>query len=147
MAHHSNSFKTPSCLLYQLGVLFISIILSQANSQTAYKTIYQSEYDRLINLSGTLNTRDLGKYITANKNAFIRFDNTHAISANDINSLKSIGVRTVIDLQIQRELLLALDKLRSEPVIDYINILISYDNVLEEFKSGNGGLDVLYLYI
>ena len=64
--------------------------------------------DRVINLKGTSNTRDIGGYVTSDERTLrwgqiIRSENLSRLTADDFRKLEGIGVKTVIDLRTQRE--------------------------------------------
>jgi len=65
-------------------------------------------YERVINLEGTSNTRDIGGYQTSDLRALhwrqiIRSENLSRLTASDFQKLEEIGVKTVIDLRTDRE--------------------------------------------
>lgn len=67
-----------------------------------------SAYERVINLEGTTNTRDIGGYQTGDLRTLrhgqiIRSENLSRLTANDFQKLEDIGVKTVIDLRTMRE--------------------------------------------
>ena len=64
--------------------------------------------DRVIDLEGTTNTRDIGGYATAERREvrmgqILRSENLSRLTADDFQRLEEIGVRTVIDLRSARE--------------------------------------------
>lgn len=64
--------------------------------------------DRVINLKGTTNTRDIGGYQTSDLRTLrwrqiIRSENLSRLTPNDFAKLEEIGVKTVIDLRTERE--------------------------------------------
>ena len=66
------------------------------------------EYERIINLEGTTNTRDIGGYQTSDLRTIrprqiIRSENLSRLTAGDFQQLEEIGVKTVIDLRTDRE--------------------------------------------
>ena len=68
----------------------------------------QLGYDRVIDLEGTSNTRDLGGYLTEDQRMIrsgqlIRSENLHRLTASDFEKLEELGVKTVIDLRTVRE--------------------------------------------
>lgn len=68
----------------------------------------QLGYDRVIDLEGTSNTRDLGGYLTEDQRMIrsgqlIRSENLYKLTASDFEKLEEIGVKTVIDLRTVRE--------------------------------------------
>jgi len=65
-------------------------------------------YERVINLEGTTNTRDIGGYQTSDLRTIrprqiIRSENLSRLTAGDFQQLEEIGVKTVIDLRTDRE--------------------------------------------
>ena len=68
-----------------------------------------SSYERHIRLNGAHNVRDLGGYATASGGttrwrSFLRADALHELSAEDIETLLALGLRTVIDLRSDAEI-------------------------------------------
>ena len=66
------------------------------------------DYERVIELKGTGNTRDIGGYETADGRTvrwrqIIRSDNLSRLNADDFQKLEALGLRTVIDLRTTRE--------------------------------------------
>jgi protein-tyrosine phosphatase len=66
-------------------------------------------YERVIDLKGTSNTRDLGGYKTSDGRTLrwrqiIRSDNLSRLTAEDFQKLEELGVKTVVDLRTDREL-------------------------------------------
>ncbi len=66
------------------------------------------EYDRVIDLKGTSNTRDIGGYHTDDlrmlrSGQIIRSENLSRLTAGDFQKLEEIGVKTVIDLRTDKE--------------------------------------------
>ena len=64
--------------------------------------------ERVINLEGTTNTRDIGGYQTGDlrtlrRGQIIRSENLSRLTADDFQKLEEIGVKTVIDLRTNRE--------------------------------------------
>ena len=64
--------------------------------------------DRVIDLNGTTNTRDIGGYPTADEREvragqIIRSENLSRLTADDFRKLEDIGVKTVIDLRSHDE--------------------------------------------
>ena len=107
----------------------------------------------MIKLENTVNVRDLGGYKTSEgkftkHKIFYRSGNTDKSSKSDIKSLIEIhGVKTVIDLRGKNEIEKAPDKFATIPRVNYINAPIEYTDCLEEFKSTDRGLSILYDYI
>jgi len=65
-------------------------------------------YERVIELKGTSNTRDIGGYqtsdlLTLREGQIIRSENLSKLTANDFQKLEEIGVKTVIDLRTDKE--------------------------------------------
>jgi protein-tyrosine phosphatase len=65
-------------------------------------------YERVIDLKGTSNTRDIGGYQTSDlrtlrQGQIIRSENLSRLTAGDFQKLEEIGVKTVIDLRTERE--------------------------------------------
>lgn len=87
-------------------------------------------YDDILTLDGTKNTRYLGVYndIQGNpldKTAFLRSDDTDNLSENDLNKLKEMNVKTVIDLRYPNETEKAPDKFKDLDWVKYHNITIA----------------------
>ena len=66
------------------------------------------EYDRVIHLKGTSNTRDIGGYETSDGRTLrwrqiIRSDNLSRLTARDFQKLEEMGLKTIIDLRTERE--------------------------------------------
>jgi protein-tyrosine phosphatase len=64
--------------------------------------------ERVIDLKGTTNTRDIGGYETSDLGTvrfgqIIRSDKLSRLTANDFQKLEEIGVKTVIDLRTNKE--------------------------------------------
>jgi protein-tyrosine phosphatase len=64
--------------------------------------------ERVINLKGTTNTRDIGGYQTSDLSTvrwgqIIRSDKLSRLSAGDFQKLEEMGLKTVIDLRTQKE--------------------------------------------
>jgi protein-tyrosine phosphatase len=64
--------------------------------------------DRVIDLKGTSNTRDIGGYQTGDQRTLrsgqiIRSENLSRLTVSDFQKLEEIGVKTVIDLRTDRE--------------------------------------------
>jgi protein-tyrosine phosphatase len=64
--------------------------------------------ERVIDLQGTTNTRDIGGYLTDDLRAIrygqiIRSENLSRLTAGDFQKLEEIGLKTVIDLRTDRE--------------------------------------------
>ena len=64
--------------------------------------------DRVIDLQGTTNTRDIGGYVTEDlrtlrSGQIIRSENLSRLTASDFQQLEEIGVKTVIDLRTDKE--------------------------------------------
>ena len=65
---------------------------------------------RLVPLEGAFNFRDLGGYATRNGRQtqwgrLFRSDTLHELTAGDLDALAALGLRTVLDLRTERELL------------------------------------------
>jgi protein-tyrosine phosphatase len=68
----------------------------------------ESAQERIIDLKGTSNTRDIGGYKTSDGRALrwrqiIRSDNLSRLTPEDFQKLEELGVKTVIDLRTERE--------------------------------------------
>jgi protein-tyrosine phosphatase len=66
------------------------------------------ENERVIDLEGTTNTRDIGGYQTSDLSTvrsgqIIRSENLSRLTASDFQKLEEIGLNTVIDLRTQKE--------------------------------------------
>jgi len=66
------------------------------------------EYERVIHLKGTSNTRDIGGYQTGDGRTLrwgqiIRSENLSRLTASDFQKLEELGLKTVIDLRTDRE--------------------------------------------
>lgn len=107
----------------------------------------------MITLENVVNIRDLGGYKTfdgklTKHNIFYRSGNTDKSSKNDIKKLIEVyNVKTVIDLRNNEEIKQSPDKFAEIPEVNYINTPIEYSECIEEFKSTDRGLAVLYDYI
>lgn len=107
----------------------------------------------MIKLENVVNIRDLGGYKTfdgklTKHRIFYRSGNTDKSSKNDIKKLVEIyNVKTVIDLRNDEEIKKSPDKFAKISEVNYINTPIEYSECLEEFKSTDRGLAVLYDYI
>lgn len=107
----------------------------------------------MITLENVVNIRDLGGYKTfdgklTKHNIFYRSGNTDKSSKNDIKKLIEVyNVKTVIDLRNNEEIKQSPDKFAEIQEVNYINTPIEYSECLEEFKSTDRGLAVLYDYI
>lgn len=65
-------------------------------------------YERVIDLEGTTNTRDIGGYMTDDMRTIrygqiIRSENLSRLTENDFRKLEELGVKTVIDLRSDEE--------------------------------------------
>lgn len=107
----------------------------------------------MIQLENVVNVRDLGGYKTydgkyTKHKVFYRSGNTDRSSEDDIRKLIEIyNVKTVIDLRNTEEIKKSSDKFAEVSKVNYINTPIEYYGCLEEFKSTDRGLSVLYDYI
>lgn len=107
----------------------------------------------MIKLENVVNIRDLGGYKTSTgkltkHRVFYRSGNTDKSSKNDIKKLIEIyNVKTVIDLRNSEEIKISPDKFADITEVNYINTPIEYSECLDEFKSTDRGLSVLYDYI
>lgn len=107
----------------------------------------------MIKLENVVNIRDLGGYKTfdgklTKHRIFYRSGNTDKSSKNDIKKLVEVyNVKTVIDLRNDEEIKKSPDKFAEISEVNYINTPIEYSECLEEFKSTDRGLAVLYDYI
>jgi len=68
----------------------------------------EPEFQRVIHLKGTGNTRDIGGYQTSdgrtiNWRAIIRSDNLSRATPEDFQKLEELGLKTIIDLRTTRE--------------------------------------------
>jgi len=68
----------------------------------------EPDYERVIHLKGTQNTRDIGGYEAADGRTvrwrkIIRSDNLSRATAEDFQKLEAMGLRTVIDLRTTKE--------------------------------------------
>ena len=68
----------------------------------------ESAKDRVINLKGTTNTRDIGGYVTSDLRTLrhgqiIRSENLSRLTASDFQKLEEMGLKTVIDLRTDKE--------------------------------------------
>jgi len=66
------------------------------------------EHERVIDLEGTTNTRDIGGYQTSELGTLrwrqiIRSENLSRLTASDFQKLEEIGLKTVIDLRTKKE--------------------------------------------
>ena len=87
-------------------------------------------HDDILTLDGTKNTRYLGIYndIQGNpldKTAFLRSDNTNNLSEKDLNKLKEMNVKNVIDLRYPNEAAKAPNRLKDLDWVKYHNITIA----------------------
>lgn len=101
-----------------------------------------------IELEGTINTRDLGGYfldnININKGILFRSDKLSNLTECDINKLKNLGIKRIVDFRSE------LEKTREPDIIPdgikYIEMPISVDKKInEELKdilSGNNDKDI-----
>ena len=67
-----------------------------------------ADSERVIDLEGTTNTRDIGGYQTSDLRTIrwrqiIRSENLSRLTASDFQKLEEIGIKTVIDLRTDRE--------------------------------------------
>jgi protein-tyrosine phosphatase len=65
-------------------------------------------YERVIDLDGTSNTRDIGGYVNGDGDVvrwrqILRSDRLSELTPEDFRKLEAIGVKTVIDLRTERE--------------------------------------------
>jgi len=100
-----------------------------------------------IPLEGAFNFRDIGGYETSDgrtvkKGHIYRSDGLAALTANDHERLKQIGLRLVIDLRAPAEVEQAPDKLPDDNPPEYLNLPVSredFDTVatLERLKKGD----------
>ena len=101
-----------------------------------------------IELEGTINTRDLGAYfldnININKGVLFRSDKLSNLTENDINKLKNLGIKRIVDFRSE------LEKSREPNIIPngikYIEMPISVDKKMNEklkdILSGNNDKDI-----
>ena len=117
------------------------------------KLNHKREHINLIKLENVVNIRDLGGYKTdggkfTKHNVFYRSGNTDKSSKNDMKKLIEVyNVKTVIDLRNSDEIKQSPDKFAEISEVNYINIPIEYSECLEEFKSTDRRLAILYDYI
>lgn len=105
----------------------------------------------LLPLVGATNARDLGGYETKDgrhtrKNLFIRCDNTHQLTQNDLTYLRSIGLALVIDLRSPEELLKAPSVFNGQREIAYKNVTM-LDHLQSAMFQGNIPDSIGELYI
>ena len=81
-----------------------------AGAMALVNTAYANQlgHDRMIDLQGTSNTRDLGGYLTEDQRMIrsgqlIRSQNLYRLTPKDFAKLEEIGVKTVIDLRTVKE--------------------------------------------
>ena len=84
----------------------ISLLLAWLLAGPALATGAESQ--RVIDLKGTTNTRDIGGYQTSDMRTIrwrqiIRSENLSRLTASDFQKLEEIGIKTVIDLRTDRE--------------------------------------------
>lgn len=87
---------------------FTAVIAVSALALVNQAFANQLGYDRVIDLEGTSNTRDLGGYMTGDQRMIrsgqlIRSENLYRLTASDFEKLEEIGVKTVIDLRTVKE--------------------------------------------
>ncbi len=97
-------------------------------------------HDDILTLDGTKNTRYLGIYndIQGNpldKTAFLRSDNTNNLSEKDLNKLKEMNVKNVIDLRYPNEAAKAPNRLKDLDWVKYHNITIAVNRKYSLYDS------------
>lgn len=88
------------------------------------------KHDDILILEGTKNTRYLGVYNDINGNplnhdTFLRSDNTNNLSESDLEKLKDLNVKTVIDLRYPNEVKTAPDKFMNVEWVKYHNMTVA----------------------
>lgn len=122
--------------------------------------ILEKEKIKILKLETTCNTRDLGGYETTDGKItkfkqFLRSDNTDRLTKEEIETLKNYGVKTVIDLRNEREILKSPDKFKDIEGVKYYNIKICPPKTLKrnatiteiyietaKYTEGNGLKDI-----
>lgn len=88
---------------------FIRVAIASAGlmlSSTAFSN--EMPYERVIDLKGTTNTRDIGGYqaddeLLLRSGQIIRSENLSRLTAADFEKLEELGLKTVIDLRTEKE--------------------------------------------
>ena len=107
---------------------------------------------RNIAVPGAHNIRDLGGYKTPSGHTkwrrILRADGLHRMPAASVAQLRELGVRTVIDLRWDQELIAGPNPFRDHAEVRYVNISLIDILVLETVKATNagGGNVLLSLY-
>ncbi|WP_099205675.1 tyrosine-protein phosphatase [Scatolibacter rhodanostii] len=90
-------------------------------------------------LTGTRNTRDLGGYIIeggskTRTHVFLRSDSPANLTNEDIEALKAYGVRCVVDLRTETEMVAFPSRLKDVMGIDYYHVSIADGIASEGFQ-------------
>lgn len=96
--------------------------------------------NHLIKLDGAYNVRELGGYETIDgrrtrKGVFVRSDGTGNLSLKDIEILKGMGLKLVIDLRSKDELNMYPSKLENIESIEYKNVVM-FDGIHSSMLKG-----------
>lgn len=107
---------------------------------------------RVLNVSGLYNIRDLGGLRTASGNTtafrqFLRSDSPHAVDENGITQLANLGVRTVIDLRYADECMRTPNPLANTPNVTYYNIPLMANGVIENNTEDLTQLGAFYRFL
>lgn len=94
----------------------------------------------LIKLDGAYNVRELGGYKTIDgrktrKGVFVRSDGTGNLSLKDIEILKGMGLKLVIDLRSKDELNMYPSKLENIEYVEYKNVVM-FDGIHSSILKG-----------
>lgn len=86
--------------------LAVVAMVASVSINPAFSNEHKAE--RVIDLEGTTNTRDIGGYLTADQRSLrwgeiIRSENLSRLTADDFQKLEDIGIKTVIDLRTDDE--------------------------------------------
>lgn len=103
--------------------------------------ILEREKSKIVKLQTTYNTRDLGGYKTlggkiTKYGVFLRSDDTDELTANDIETLKKYGVKTVLDLRKEVNIIKYPDKLAEISEFNYHHVDV-VNNVLSHSADKN----------
>ena len=98
----------------------------------------QQQYERYVNLQGTYNFRDLGGYTTAEgkkikRGLLYRSDELSRLTKEDLEILKSLNIKTIIDFRSHEETIFAPDK--KPETTTHLNMPLVFEGITDLIKN------------